>query len=150
MKKIVLFVIIGISIVCFSTTDYSHIRSKKSPMISCGLSFIFPGLGHLYNQEYLKSGIVAGCFVLGIVFSSLNSQASATGDQYISGIFTWVFGVGAWLYGIIDAPISSIRINKYISRRYGHLFESNWDNMTLGFDASHCPNKVQLSLTLHL
>lgn len=79
---------------------------KKSPLLSGICSFIIPGLGQMYNGEYLKGGLFFGGFIASCVLTEgLGNEIDAGGA--IGGIVV----VGLWIWNWVDAPTSSKRIN---------------------------------------
>lgn len=98
---------------------------KKHPLISAFLSFIFPGAGQLYNEEYGKGLIlitVAIASIISIVYSGISM-----GNEMMSGqnlpptmlimqiITSALIYFGLWLYSIIDGAIGAQRISNQTS-----------------------------------
>ncbi|MDR0799567.1 MAG: hypothetical protein LBN18_07415 [Dysgonamonadaceae bacterium] len=92
--------------------------NRKEPVLSCVLSWILPGGGQYYNGEYGKGVLMTGLFV-----GSLIGMATSLSDSYYyyndyharsedgAALFALVL-TGTYLWSIIDAPISSNKINR--------------------------------------
>ena len=84
----------------------------KYPGTSCMLSGLFPGLGQFYNEEpdkgvLLLGGAITGCFIF---WRELYEFDIFSDDYELEvGFFIWATCA---LISIIDAPISSARINR--------------------------------------
>lgn len=95
---------------------------KKHPLIAAVLSFIFPGAGQLYNEDYGKALflIVAGiAAIVSIVYSALSIGGAFINGAFLPPTFLIMRIVtsalvlfGLWLYGIIDGAITAQRITK--------------------------------------
>ena len=90
----------------------------KSPWFALGLAFAFPGMGQLYNGEYGKLGIIYSVALLGIGISAGTLYFDSFRDtgpepKYVAPLIVLGLGLigGAYIYSIIDAPISASRIN---------------------------------------
>jgi hypothetical protein len=89
--------------------------SRKSPWLAFGLSYLFPGLGQLYNGDYLKAALFpTACLAgLALVFISYpGADFSATKEQETVGIIGICIAFGSYIWNLIDAPVSANRINK--------------------------------------
>ncbi len=96
--------------------------SKKEPMLSLMLSFLIPGGGQYYNGEYLKGGIMTGIWAASII--GMVACAQDNYDYYYDDYYYYhdhssngaeVFAVillGNYIWSMIDAPVSSSKINK--------------------------------------
>ena len=107
----------------FNYSEWSSSKTEeigyKSPWLAFGLAMTFPGLGQLYNGEYGKLGIIYGIAVVGagigiIAISNSNWGTSKPEPSYVEPL--GLTGIGlislAWIYSLIDAPISANRINE--------------------------------------
>lgn len=75
-----------------------EVAAKKSEVIAASASFVFPGLGQIYNGQIGK-GIMYGIIGLILLFSI----------AFLIGIILYpVF----WIYNIFDAYKSASRINR--------------------------------------
>ena len=93
--------------------NQSEETSEKSPWLAFGLSYLFPGLGQLYNGEYLKAVLFPTFFCIGaglMVMSSPGAdfEGQKVGPTLYPGI---VLAGGSYLWSLIDAPVSANRIN---------------------------------------
>jgi TM2 domain-containing membrane protein YozV len=93
------------------------VNRRKSPIIAGVLSFVFPGAGHLYNEEFIKGVVlIAGSIasIVSIVYTAL-SLVNQGGYQVAVPIVKIVTAslilFGIWLYGIIDAIIIAQRLS---------------------------------------
>ena len=95
---------------------------KKNPLISAVLSFIFPGAGQLYNEEFGKGLILftaAIASIISIIYSGIslgnqmmNGEAVIPpATQIVKIVASGLIYFGLWLYGIIDGAISAQRIS---------------------------------------
>lgn len=84
----------------------NSIVGRKNPWISGIGSFLIPGLGQVYNGEYLKGALFFG----GFIASYALVMAGASGEPELATIGGLVLS-GVWLWNVIDAPLSSKRIN---------------------------------------
>ena len=99
-------------------------QRRKSPVISGVLSFIFPGAGQLYNEDFLKGIILLAASIaaiISIVFTALSmgSRMFTGGDifpeatQIVKIVTAALILFGIWLYGIIDSVIFAQKLNAY-------------------------------------
>jgi TM2 domain-containing membrane protein YozV len=77
---------------------------KKSPWLAAVLSFIFPGLGQLYNKQIPK-GI--GLVLISLLSSMFIVVLSPLGISLVG----YLLYVILWLYGMYDAYHTSEKIN---------------------------------------
>lgn len=92
---------------------------KKHPLVSALLSFVFPGAGQLYNEEFIKGTILLSAAIASIVSiiyngitmgnSVMNGEAPTT--HIIRIVTSCLIYFCLWLYGIIDGAISAQRIS---------------------------------------
>ena len=129
----------------------------RSPAVSFVLSFFIPGLGQYYNGEYTKGGIQTGAFLAGVgmmVFAGKSSTYSSNPytDYGYYGTYTyynpswedettaWMYigagvAVSSWIWSMIDAPLSSRRINELSgSGGYSHMIQMQGEKYALGLD----------------
>ena len=136
---------------------------KKNPVVSCILSILIPGLGQFYNGEPGKGIALLGMAIGSSVFVAYNMQdvykGSGGGTYRYSvygtrnetlaglGVLAWL---GNYVWAIIDAPISSNRINRQSQQPYyGHLIELGGSRATLGVDPVISHKNLGTRLTLH-
>ena len=122
----------------------------KSTWGAFGLSFLFPGLGQYYNggkSNVIKGLIQSGTFVSGIVMAYSNdttpmsycfgSSCTTLNVPYTSNKNYAGVGMmsGAWLWSVIDAPISASGINSRArAQSQAHMIEFKHGNNLVGFD----------------
>jgi TM2 domain-containing membrane protein YozV len=89
-------------------------KSKKEPALACVLSFLLPGLGQFYNGEAGKGAIMLGASFFGVILmaSAINDELWTRQDSDAKGTFGVMIFLGAWLWSVIDAPISASKINR--------------------------------------
>jgi len=103
----------------FYSSDEEENYSKKSPWLALFLSSVFPAAGgQFYNGEYLKALLIdafivlgSGLFMLGAMSVNYDSESF---PDYVGVLLYSGVGLsgGAYLYSIIDAPISANKINE--------------------------------------
>jgi TM2 domain-containing membrane protein YozV len=85
-------------------------RPTKSPVLAAALTFLFPGVGQIYNGQATKALVFFAAFV-GSISLSASDQA-----------MPFAFGIPfAFFYSLIDAYRSAVLIN---ARRAGEPLES--------------------------
>ena len=77
---------------------------RKSPVLAWGLSFIYPGIGQIYNGEIVLGAVHAGFATTGWILTFV-------GDDLRTVVTGMVFVVSTWIYSQIDAPIGVIKKN---------------------------------------
>ncbi|MBK8944749.1 MAG: hypothetical protein IPM32_05680 [Ignavibacteriae bacterium] len=94
-------------------------ENYKSPWLAFSLALMFPGMGQIYNGEYGKLGIMYGVAGIGAgmaIAAMVNSNYGTSNPEpsYVAPL--GIAGVSiislAWIYSIIDAPISANSINE--------------------------------------
>ena len=86
-------------------------EGNKSPFLAGFLSFIFPGIGQYYNNQYLK-GTSFILFFIGIIYQLASNYR---GEYSIEVIVIYATSlVFVWLLSIIDAYENAYKINKGI------------------------------------
>jgi TM2 domain-containing membrane protein YozV len=69
------------------------VNKKKIPLLALALSFFVPGLGQIYNENYVKGGIMIGLCALAIVL-----------DITIIGLIIGIpLMVGVWVWAMVNA-----------------------------------------------
>ena len=87
--------------------------SYKSPWVAFLLSYIIPGSGQIYNGEIIKGLVFTGTFVLGAVIALLPGIGATSGSEWPTSSYIGVGIAGiAYVWQLIDAPISASRINE--------------------------------------
>ena len=138
---------------------------KKDPWIAFGLSAILPGGGQVYNDHRGKAAVLSTVTIIGAVIAIINatnnyediSDYEAIYDDLVDFdpddgvlVFGGLLCLGGYLYSVIDAPKSAIKINQQGRRlSYGHLIEFDSDRTTLGIDPVASRNRFGTMLTLH-
>jgi TM2 domain-containing membrane protein YozV len=89
-------------------------KSRKDPTLAGLLSFFLPGTGQFYNGEAGKGVIMLGASVVGtaLILSSIGDEIWYDDRSDDNAAFGAVLFLTAWLWSIIDAPISASRINR--------------------------------------
>jgi hypothetical protein len=90
--------------------------SRKSAAVSFLLSLVVPGGGQYYNGQYLKGALMTG-ISLGAIAGSFAAwdddfNASNSKSQSLA-----LVGLGGCLWSMIDASISSQKINRALERK---------------------------------
>ena len=121
---------------------------RKNPLISLGLSSFMPGAGQFYNGEIGE----------GIIYSTLTAGSVLIGHELLSGhgesaesmsfILLAIGGI-CYVWQIIDAPISSARINRKSQAQFGHLLEYRNGDKTLGMNFGFQDKVVTTQWTVH-
>lgn len=127
------------------------IRGKKLPVLACALSCFFPGVGQYYNGDVTKGLIQEGLFMFGAVLWAVNTGKSMVTFQLDETdlILPMIILSGAYLWSIIDAPLSAIKINKEREKQYGHLLEFDQGNYVIGFDLAPTRQGFGAKLSYH-
>ena len=104
-----------------STTPMSFQR-KKHPGIAFALSFLVIGTGQAYNGQLEKALahwlVAGGCIWLTYAGLEDNYWGDRDGDDHLA-ILGIAFGLGNWIWSMIDAPFSAIEINRQRSQNQG-------------------------------
>lgn len=79
--------------------------ARRRQVVSFILSGIFPGLGQLYNREYLKGVlfIVPGAVLTWLFMRAVPTDILALAQPPASLIFPMLLLLAVWLWAIIDA-----------------------------------------------
>jgi TM2 domain-containing membrane protein YozV len=68
-------------------------KSKKIPLLALVLSFFVPGLGQIYNENYLKGGVMIGLCMVAVIL-----------DITIIGLIIGIpLMVGVWIWAMVNA-----------------------------------------------
>ena len=135
--------------------EEGFIKAKvKKPWLASGLSFLIPGAGQFYNDQYEKGLPQLGVALVGAglvwwglrdnweTHDSYERKSSLNPLQWVDEDGDdWTVFVGAplWLassmWSVIDANLSAHRINREGQQpEFGHLLELGGDRATLGID----------------
>ncbi|MCX7993272.1 MAG: tetratricopeptide repeat protein [Fimbriimonadales bacterium] len=105
------------------------IALPRNPGLAFLLSLLMPGVGQLYNGQFVKGGIILGIMVLGVIvflatpggsdfiynlLAYLVNPARARGALSGLQLFTGLIMLLAWVYAFIDAPLSAAAQNRMI------------------------------------
>ena len=94
----------------YALTDYPIEHDRRSPALALILSLGFPGLGQIYNGEYLwKGAIQQGVFITGIYFLDIGGEL-APDNEYLAITGIGLF-LGAYIWSFLDAYSGAKRIN---------------------------------------
>ena len=90
---------------------------RKSGGVAFLLSLLITGGGQFYNGEAVKGGMMLGMSVLGFVLVVSSSESGGYNPYGSSGSQSYTVAgatllLGSVLWSLIDAPISSARINR--------------------------------------
>jgi len=96
-----------------STSPVQPLRSRKEPGVACLISVFLPGGGQFYNGEITKGAIMLGAATAGslMIFSTIDGINGDTESDGTAQAGAFIF-LGAWLWSLIDAPISASKINR--------------------------------------
>jgi TM2 domain-containing membrane protein YozV len=84
------------------------VRRRKRPLLASFLSFLAPGIGQYYNDQWIKALIIIiSYFGLCII--------SAYYILQIIGMFLVPFLIIVWLYAIVDAFLVARKINRMVA-----------------------------------
>lgn len=87
--------------------------SYKSPWIAFLISYVIPGGGQIYNGEIIKGLLFTGTFVLGAVIALIPGVGAKSGSEWPTSSYIGVGIAGiAYVWQLVDAPISASRINE--------------------------------------
>jgi hypothetical protein len=148
------------------------LKDQKSPGLALGLSALLPGCGQYYNGDYAKGAIQTGIFAAGLVVAlTLGTESSYSSNAYTDygyyGTYTyyrpeteewnsaWLYvgigvAAGAWLWSVIDAPISASDINdESAGLSYGHMIESSNSGCVVGVDVAALQDGPGIHLVIH-
>ena len=110
------------------------IIKEKSPLTSFLLSFFIVGVGQYYNGQVLKGLTLQAGFLGGILMLGRNSDSNNSGTLNSSELLGSFIMMGSWAVSIIDAPMSSDKINETRQQSYGHLIELHQGDNLIGLD----------------
>ena len=87
--------------------------SYKSPWVAFLLSYIIPGSGQIYNGEITKGLVFTGTILLGAGIALIPAIGATSGSDWpvSSYIGAGIAGI-AYIWQVIDAPVSANRINE--------------------------------------
>lgn len=122
---------------------------QKSPLASFLLSFFVPGIGQYYNGQILKGLAMQTGFVVGILYLGRDSDSKSSANSNNSELFGSFLMMGCWAISIIDAPMSSNRINETKQQTYGHFLEFKQGDNLIGFDFSCMEGIVTPRISYH-
>ena len=95
----------------------------KNPGVAAVLSFLWTGLGQIYNGQLVKGLIAAAIYMfLGVIsyMSAVEFQRQASLARWFGGERPSALGLGLrltvlmalWIWGIVDAHRAAVRINR--------------------------------------
>ncbi len=147
-----------------SQDDRPSVPGEKSPTLAFALSFLCPGGGQYYNGDIWKGIIQTGVAAGGIALAlTAGYEEEFVKDPYYYASYgywreyqTDLFYVGlgiagaAWLWSVIDAPISAGSINdEYARTRYGHTLEMTGSGYVVGVDPHATRRGVGAKIVVH-
>ncbi len=102
---------------------------RRNPGLAFLLSFLMPGVGQLYNGQFVKGGVVLGAFIVGLIVFMLTPG----GSEFINNLLAFLVnparvrgGLSAfqlflalvlfllWVYAFIDAPLNAAARNRQL------------------------------------
>ena len=125
------------------------IIKKKSPLTSFLLSFFIVGAGQYYNGQMLKGLTMQAGFLGGIFMLGRDSNSNNSGTLNSSELLGSFIMMGSWAISIIDAPMSSNRINETQQQTYGHLIELQQGDNLIGFDLGSMDGILTSRISYH-
>lgn len=123
--------------------DPSQLKwEERDPRVACLLSVLVPGLGQIYNRDYVKAGIILGVFLgsltifvwvfhgaldtvsAQVTFSRkldalINYMQSWSALQLLGMLLNSLLPVGLWGYSLIEAPLRAKQINRELRAEWG-------------------------------
>jgi hypothetical protein len=87
-------------------------KPPRLPGIAFLWSCFIPGAGQVYNGQMIKGALIIAAMTSGfcMLFNGLGKERTRV-HQNVSNTGGCIF-LGAWIYSVIDAPISASRINR--------------------------------------
>jgi tetratricopeptide (TPR) repeat protein len=107
-----------------------EIAPPRRPSLAFLLSFVMPGLGQIYNGQFVKGAILLGLTLLGFILFLLMGDAHTALQNMLAflvnparmrgsisslHLFIILILFSVWLYGIIDAPLSAAARSRRLS-----------------------------------
>jgi hypothetical protein len=129
--------------------------SRKSPWLAFGLSILYPGLGQLYNAQYGKALLMGGLGTIGLGLLMLAAMStdydSESNPDYIAvmgytGVAIWG---GAYIWSLIDAPISASNINERNRKLGVTIFSTLDETFALRFRSGNKLSNQTLAFTFN-
>ncbi len=136
---------------------------RKQPVLAAGMSFLVPGAGQFYNEQWIKgiANIVIAGVGLGLIIENFSKveqyyEEPWTYYGYRGNIPPFFAGVGIYglnlIWAVVDAPLSAAHINKArgyagLDSSYGNrlVLHSSSNTMALGPLPPHnCPRNLGL------
>jgi hypothetical protein len=117
----------------------SGAQGKRNPGFAMILSLIVPGFGQFYNGQFIKACTCLGIFVIAIFLITMTPEIKAlrclfTPTAGCRGLsvspFTWfcvLAASGAWLFSLVDAPISASKTQDTSSETGPVVDKSGWE-----------------------
>jgi len=111
-----------------NVTD-SKYKTKRKPVLSCVYSVLYPGIGQFYNKEYGKGAVFMTAYTLGWVLFLVTPLDYYEYNGVVYGDLTTDHYIYMALAGFqfvltaIDAPLSSVKINKKYGLTSNNVFE---------------------------
>jgi tetratricopeptide (TPR) repeat protein len=123
--------------------DPSQLKwDERDPKVACILSAIVPGLGQIYNRDYVKAGVILGVSLVSLTIfvwafhgalDTVSAQATLSRklDALINYMQSWsipkllwmllnsLLPVGLWGYSLIEAPLRAKQINREVRAELG-------------------------------
>ena len=93
------------------------VKTYREPIVSTTLSFLIPGLGQFYNGQWLKGTVhllwyYGSCTAMIILFvANLGFSDNIETSQVLLGVAATSY-LTSWIVSMVDANISSRKINK--------------------------------------
>ena len=118
-----------------SVQTHGYQIGRKEPVVGCLLSFLVPGAGQLYNEDFGGAGLYFGCFIISstVFFSSLEEDVFGwyiPDNNRTTAALGLVGMLTASICSMTDAAITAQDINKQLENRIT-LLESDGVVLTL-------------------
>ena len=121
-------------------SEIESMAKWRDPVVSTVCSVVIPGGGQAYNGQWRKAGAIVGAELVGwIIFASTlegkgddEDEFDVPEDKEGTAAVGILIVLGSRLYSIIDAPITSNRINKRHQR--AHLIQHDGEHFSFGID----------------
>ena len=131
------------------TGSIQRIR-RKNPQLAFLMSFVVPGVGQYYNGHLIKGVIQEGMVIGGFILLAIGEfDIESDNDDSLFPRIGLGIGVAGWLWSIIDAPLSSIAINRKARLSHGHLFEYHTEAFVLGVDVGATRSGLGGGIVVH-
>ncbi len=93
------------------------VKTYREPIVSTALSFLIPGLGQFYNGQWLKGTVhllwyYGSCTAMIVIFLANFDLSNTTTEPWVLLEIAGTSALTSWVVSMVDANISSKKINK--------------------------------------